>query len=185
MIRFMQGQRIIEVFVDAAFSPNSMDNPRKYNKEYQLDEGAYIPFSKHAVRVLSDDDIEIESCILFTSGGATGVHEHSGLVHDDSLILAVGPFIVSLSLPTLVLNWKTQSDFATCFGIYHSEKHHCYISHGELEVARVSYTGEIDWSQSGADIFTNGFLVTDDIIKAIDFCNDEYAWNIEDGLPIK
>lgn len=83
MIRFVQGQRIIEVFDDTAFSPNSMDNPRKYKKEYQLDDGAYIPSSKHAVCVLSDDgdDIEIESCILFTSGGATGVHEHSGLTH--------------------------------------------------------------------------------------------------------
>ena len=184
MKRFVASDLTIEVFDDSAYSPGSRDNPRHYNREYQLDDRLYKPSSIHAVRVLSDDS-EVATCILLASGGATSIHDHSGVIHDDSLILAVGPFIVSLSLPTLELNWKTQSDYATCFGVYHSEKHHCYISHGELEVARVSYTGKIDWVQSGADIFTNGFIVTDDSIKAIDFRNDAYEWNIEDGRLVK
>lgn len=184
MEKFVVGDLTIEVFDDSAYSPGSRDNSRQYDREYQLDDKKYKPSSLHAVRVLSDNS-EIASCILFASGGATSIHDHSGVIHHDSLILAVGPFIVSLSLPMLELNWKTQSDYATCFGVYHSEKHHCFISHGELEVARVSYTGEIEWAQSGADILTNGFIVTDDSIKAIDFRNDSYVWNIEDGRPVK
>lgn len=182
MIRFVKGQLTIEVLNAAAYSPGSADNSMHYNREYQLDDGIYKPSSQHAVRVLSDDGVsEIATCIIFTSGGATGIHDHSGLIHGDSLILAVGPFMVSLSLPTLELNWKTETDDATCFGVYHSEKYHCYISHGELQVARVSYAGEIEWLQGGADIFTNGFIVTDDKVKAIDWNDDVYVWNIEDG----
>ena len=70
---------------------------------------------------------------------------------------------------------------ATCFGVYHSLKHKCFISHGELEIARVSYSGEIIWQASGKDIFTNGFVLHDDYIETIDFNDQQYRIDIETG----
>lgn len=186
MVQLIFRQLIIEVSNEPAYTCGSADNPMRYEREYRLDDGEYAPSSRHAVRVLSNDgDSELANCILAASHGATGVHDHTALVHDDSLILAVGPFMVSLNLPTLDLHWKTQTDDVTCFGVYHSEKHRCYISHGELDVARVSYAGAIEWSHSGADIFTNGFVVTDDNVEAIDWNNVAYAWDIGTGRIVR
>lgn len=186
MVTFEFGQFAIEVLNVPDYSPGSADNPRRYEREHRLDDGAHTPSSRHAARVLSDDgDSEVASCILVASGGATGIHDHSALVNGDSLILAVGPFMVSLKLPTLDLNWKIRTDTATCFGVHHSKKHQCYISHGELNVARVSYAGAIEWSQGGADIFTNGFVFMDDDVEAIDFNDDVYVWEIGTGRLLR
>jgi len=87
----------------------------------------------------------------------------------------------SLHLPTLDLEWHTQTDWATCFGVYHSLKHKCFISYGELEIARVSYSGEIIWQASGKDIFTNGFVLHDDYIETIDFNDEQYRIDVETG----
>ena len=113
------------------------------------------------------------------------MHEHSAIIHADSLLVAVGPFVVSLQLPTLTLNWKVKTDWATCFGVYHSLKHRCYVSHGELDVAAVSYDGAIIWSNSGADIFTNGFSVSQNQVTAIDWNEDRYVWDITTGNLIE
>ena len=186
MIQLPCGKLTIEVLDASGYSSGSADNARRYEREYLLDDGEYTPSSQHAVHVLSDDrETEIASCILNASGGASGIHDHSALVDDDSLILAVGPFMVSLKLPTLDLRWKSRTDAATCFGVYHSINHHCYISHGELSVARISYAGVIEWSQGGADIFTNGFVVTDDGVEAIDWNNDLYVWEIDTGRLLR
>jgi hypothetical protein len=66
--------------------------------------------------------------------------------------------------------------------VYLSLKHSCYISHGELEIARVSYGGEVVWSASGNDIFTNGFSLHDDHIEVADFNDEKYRIEIETGL---
>ncbi len=89
--------------------------------------------------------------------------------------------MVSLGIPMLELDWATKTDWATCFGVYHSEKHGCLISHGELQVARISDDGQIVWEAGGADILTNGISVHDDHIRVIDFNDDEYVIDINNG----
>jgi hypothetical protein len=113
------------------------------------------------------------------------VHENSAIISRESLIIAVGPFMASLRLPTLELNWKVKADDATCFGVYHSPANACYISHGEIDIARVSYGGAIDWANSGADIFTNGFTISKDRVIAVDWNGDVYAWDIRTGARIE
>ena len=81
---------------------------------------------------VSTEGSVISSCILTAVGGATGIHDHSALICGDSCIIAVGPFMCSLHIPSLDLEWKAEVDWATCFGVYYSAKHHCLISHGEL-----------------------------------------------------
>lgn len=179
------GQLEIHLDSDPIFSFGSADNFNVYNNVYRLDDEPFSPASRHTVRVVHKDGFVLASCILGAAGGATGIHEHSAFVDGDSLLVAVGPFMVSLKLPELSLNWKVQTDWATCFGVFHSPENHCYLSRGECDVAAVSYNGAIIWSNCGADIFTNGFSISPSQATAIDFNNDKYVWDIATGALIE
>lgn len=183
MLTLVANPYVVTMFNDPTYSARSTDNVNRYCHEYDLS-GGYQHSSAHGLRVM-EQSIEVGSCILLASGGATGVHENSSLVHGRSCIVAVGPFLVSLELPQLQLNWTAEVDTATCFGVYHSAKHECFISHGELEISRVSYEGEIAWQKSGADILTNGFSLGDDVVEAIDWDDRRYRWDIASGSELK
>ncbi len=181
MLKLSHRQLEVRIDNDPSFTFRSVDNPHSYDHAYRLDDEPYTPTSLHTVTVNQEDGEPIASCILGATGGASGVHEHSAIIHTDSLLIAVGPFIASLQLPALTLNWKVKTDWATCFGVYHSPDNRCYVSHGEMDVAAVSYDGAIIWSNSGADIFTNGFSVTQNQVTAIDWNEDKYVWDIATG----
>ncbi len=87
----------------------------------------------------------------------------------------------ALTLPSLDLAWSVAVDDATCFGVYHSLKHDCYVSHGELSVARVSLDGAVVWSAGGKDIFSEGFVLHDDYAEAVDFNREKYRINLVSG----
>ncbi|MFO1042265.1 MAG: hypothetical protein U0941_10800 [Planctomycetaceae bacterium] len=185
MLRLPYQQLEIRIDNDPSFSFGSVDTPHAYDHSYRLDDEPYSPTSLHTVSVIQEDETIVASSILGATGGASGVHEHSAIIHANCLLIAVGPFVVSLELPTLTLNWKVKTDSATCFGVYHSANNRCYISHGELDVAGVSYDGSIMWSNSGADIFTNGFSVSQNQVTAIDWNEDKYVWDIATGQLIE
>ena len=149
-------------------------------KEYRLNEEAYKPSSQHFISVSTQGSV-MSSCILAAVGGATGIHDHSALICGDSCIIAVGPFMCSLRIPSLDLEWKAEVDWATCFGVYYSAKHDCLISHGELVIARVEHGGEIVWSSGGKDIFTGEFKLFDDYIEVTDFNDESYRFDITTG----
>lgn len=108
--------------------------------------------------------------MIGAGGGCSAVHEHSALEIDDKLYLAVGDSVVCLSLesPRRLL-WSVQTDMATCFGIHWAEQQRALISHGELEISRLSTEGVIAWQTSGADIFSEGFRLLSDYVETIDF----------------
>lgn len=181
MLRLPYRNGEIQVDIAPPYTFGSIDNPHLYDHEYRLGDETYSPASLHSVRVLEEDEMVLASSILGAAGGASGIHGNSAIVHGNSLLIAVGPFVVSLELPALTLNWSVQTDWAVCFGVYHSTDNQCYISHGELEVAAVSYNGSILWSNSGADILTNGFFVSHNRITAFDWNDDKYVWDIATG----
>ena len=185
MFKLWQRQLEVRIDNDPSFTFGSVDNPPPYDHAYRLDDEPYTPTSLHTVSVSQEDDEAIASCILGASGGASGVHEHSAIIHADSLLIAVGPFVASLQLPTLTLNWKVKTDWPTCFCLYQSPENRCYISHGEVDVSAVSYDGAIIWSNSGANIFTNGFSVLQNQVTAIDWNEDKYVWDISTGKLIE
>ncbi len=157
-----------------------VDNTRAYSYQYWLGQQECQPSSKHGVEVIKHGT-EIASCIVLGIRGATGVHEHSALLHNQSCIVAVSAFICALAVPALQLQWQVQVDSATCFGVHHAAKHGCYISHGECEIACVSYSGELLWSVGGKDIFTNSFHLYDDYVEVIDWNNETYRIEISSG----
>ena len=97
----------------------------------------------------------------------------------------MGDTLCSLALPLFDLLWHRQVDHATCFGVYFSANHYCLISHGELEIARVSLSGEVVWSSGGADIFSEGIKVFPDYVEAVDFNQNIYRINIINGTSMK
>lgn len=167
---------------ESGYIPNSADNKFVFGKEILLDESdEYVPSSKHSITVNYPSG-NSHSCILLASGGASGVHKNSSIIRNNKILVAVSCYVCCLEFPTLDLEWRTKSDWATCFGIYHSIKHNCYISHGECEIARLSYSGEIIWEVSGKDIFTGDFSLSEDWIEAVDFNDELCRINIETGV---
>jgi hypothetical protein len=93
MLRLSHRQLEVRIDNDPSFTFGSVDNPHAYDHAYRLDDEPYNPTSLHTVRVTQENDKAIASCILGASGGASGVHEHSAIIHGDSLLIAVGPFV--------------------------------------------------------------------------------------------
>lgn len=170
----------ISVSNEPTYSFNSSDNRRRYLRETRLDSDKYQFSSVHGLVVERHGEI-IASHLLATSGGATGVHDHSLVIVGESCVLAVGPYLVSLSLPTLDVLWSLKADAATVFGIYLSNDGSFLLSHGELTVSRVSLEGEVLWQAGGADIFTEGFSVHDTYVRAVDFEHREYRFDLVTG----
>ncbi len=123
----------------------------------------------------------ISSCALGAGGGWSRVHEHSVVFVEGACIVAVGDTLCSLSLPDLSVRWATQVDSATCFGVYYDARHGCLLSHGELEIARVTVEGKIVWSVGGKDIFSEGFEILGDQIEVTDFYQQRYRIDIATG----
>lgn len=177
------GDYRLDITNDPPHFDGSADNLHSYDILHSLDGDAVTPTSRHALRLFRNDE-QIRSCLLSAGRGASGVHENTVLIHDCNCIIAVGPFIASVAVPSLELNWATQTDDASCFGVYESPNHKCLLSHGELLIARVTHSGTIVWQTGGADIFTNGFQIDGDVIRVTDFYDRNYTLDIETGREI-
>jgi hypothetical protein len=124
-----------------------------------------------------------EPIAVFGNTGATTAYAHSGVYVKGSLYVAVGNRVVCVSPCPFQYKWSVQADAATCFGIYFEELHQALISHGELEIARISEGGQLIWSTKGADIFTGELSLHPQFIEVVDFNGKTYRFNYENGLP--
>ena len=156
----------------------SADNLHAYPDEVDLSQDGYRA-SAHGVW-LDGNPVAVFS----SSGGATGVHPYSALVLDDRIYLAVSNHVVCFSPAPFAVEWSTEVDMVTCFGLHFSEEREALISHGELEIVRLSKTGEIVWSQGGADIFTGDFALEPEFIEARDFNDRAYRLAYADGAQV-
>jgi hypothetical protein len=181
---FKAGNYDWDLINEPTYTPGSADHVRSYAREYDFTDAAYHPSSRHGL-VLREDGVVRQSCILLAGRGASGVHERSIAIVDKTCFLAVGDTLCSLVLPSFELRWHRQVDHATGFGVYFSAKHSCLISHGELEIARVSLSGEVVWSFGGADIFSEGIKVFSDYVEAVDFNQNIYKIDITNGMSMK
>jgi hypothetical protein len=164
---------------EPTYSKGSTDNIRSYNTELcRKDE--YRLASAHGV-IVGDLESPEASVILLGVGGATGVHNESIAHYGNLCFIAAGDAVFSLKVPSLELKWCKKVDFATCFGVYWIESENCLITWGEVDVCRLTATGEIVWTTSGADKFTEGFKIKKDHIELADFNNDKYKVDIQTG----
>jgi hypothetical protein len=162
------------------YDVRSADNVSAPGQEYFIEDDGYRPSSRHRVTVKLGGDV-VSSQVLLAGGGASGVHVHSAFVRGDTCFIAVGPFVCAVELPMLRLLWHTRVDTATCFGVHDAPAYASIISHGELEIARLSYSGQLLWSAGGRDIFSEGFELHDYHAEAVDFDGRRYRFELETG----
>jgi hypothetical protein len=128
---------VIELINEPTYSFDSTDNIRRYPLVRNLSSESATT-SIHGILINGEPLV-----LLANGGGASGVHEHSAVCVKDCLYVAVGDSVVCMTLFPAEVRWTLQVDPATCFGIYFDERHDALISHGELEVARLSQDGAI------------------------------------------
>jgi hypothetical protein len=169
---------IIRVVNEPTYSFGSPDNARRYPLEIELAPGSR-PTSIHGV--LLD---EVAVAVFSNGGGASAVHDHSALLMDSLLYLAIGDSVACLDLQASKMIWSVQVDSATCFGIYYDDARRALISHGELEIARLTADGSILWQASGADVFSEAFALRPEFIEAVDFNQRAYRFSYDDGRQV-
>ena len=167
----------VTILDEPTYSFGSADNARRYDTEIRLDNGNSS--SVHGVRTDGK-----WSAILGASGGPSTVHQHSAVAVGGRLYLAVGDQFVCLNLVTGLSEWSRSVDLATCFGVYWDPHHEALISHGELQISRLSLTGDELWSATGADIFTEGFRCLRESIEVVDFNHSVYLFDYRTGALI-
>ncbi len=116
-------------------------------------------------------------------GGTSGLHDNSFIVESNGLFICVDNDVMCLNIPELNLNWREKIDDATCFEIFKYSDD--FIIHGELSIARISFTGKIKWSFYGPDIFSEEFKISDNRIYATDFNHDLFVLDIQTGKELK
>ncbi len=169
---------VIEIVDEPQYTPGSADNSRRYPMEIEMTEGrgGCVPTSRHGVIIDG-----LPTAVFFADGGCSAVHDRSAILLDGNLYLAVGNHVVCFKVDSRRVRWTATVDSATCFGIHYNRKRDAILSHGELEIARFNRNGQILWSKSGADIFTEGFYLKEEWVEAVDFCQRRYRFDYDTG----
>jgi outer membrane protein assembly factor BamB len=169
---------------EPTWSFESADNGRQYGRRLILGNAKRSEVvSTHGLTNILVDGRGF-STLLGARGGASGVHEHSCLVLGESCYVAIGPYVASLSLPTLELQWATETDDATCFGVHGCPVEGAFISHGELLIALVTTSGQVLWRAGGADVFSGPVRVTEAHVYAEDFEGRHYCFDLRTGHEV-
>jgi hypothetical protein len=164
----------LTVIDEPTYTFGSADNVRNYPHEHNL---SYDNRPLYAHGVLLNGN----PLVVFGASSLSGIYENSLITLNDLCFLAVGGDVVCFRSDPYEFMWVLQTDSVACFGIHYQPAKGALISHGELEIARFSITGELLWSSSGADIFTQGFKLEDEFVTAIDFCNKKYRFDYATG----
>ena len=165
----------LKITQEPYFTLGSSDNLRSYSREYDLDPD-YRASSIYGL--VSDDS---NNCVILAGGGSSGVSKQSAIIHESKVWVCIGDQLVCLSLPSLEMLWHLKVDDATCFGVYLSPDGIGLIVYGELLISKITFSGEFLWCSGGKDIFTEGFEIHNEYIEAIDFNNEKYCIEIENG----
>jgi hypothetical protein len=165
----------IEIIDETTYTFGSSDNLRRYPFECDLSAGDR-PSSVHGVIIDG-----LPAAVFGACGGTTRPHPGSLLKQGGRYYLAVGSFVVCFSASPFEHHWSLAVDPATCFGVYCCVDSGALIAHGELEISRFTDAGNIVWSASGADIFSEGFALRAGIAEAVDFNGKVYRFDLSDG----
>jgi len=167
----------IEIVNEGAYSFGSPDNVRKYPFEQNFADRRHA--SVHGILING-----VPLAVFGAGMGATGVHQHSAKVVENSLYLAVGNRIVCVELNPFQFRWSIEADTATCFGIYFEKENHALLSHGELQIGRFSQDGQLNWTAGGSDIFTGDFELFSGHIRVKDFNGRVYRLSYQTGKEV-
>ena len=180
--RWEQERCVIEMIDEPCYTFGSVDNVRRYDREIILEREHQL-VSKHGLRCLVNEE-PCGSAVLGTSGGATGLTEHSCVLLADRVLVAVGNRVAALALPELRLLWEAEGDQATCFGLHATPDERHVLVHGELAISKLTIDGGKLWAVFGRDILTGSFSLHDGVAVVSDWNGEEYRIDIERGRPL-
>lgn len=182
MLTFNYGIFKIEIENDPTYKIGSADNSFSYNFVYKDKKALTYQSSNHGIKIYKDNEIYKSAMICAVAGG-TGIHEKSAIIENEDIYICCADKVFSLKLPSLTLNWTTQTDQATCFGIYKADNG--LFTHGELQVSRLDYNGNIVWDTGLRDIIVNVdsdddcFKLHDKYIELLDFNSNKYKLDFD------
>ena len=130
----------------------------------------------------------IETVCIAGNSGATSLHQQSYIMDRDNeqLMICCSNLVFCFATPSLKLLWKTEVDWATCFGLY--ENNGRYITRGETEISRIDKKGNVLWHHLGGDIFvtpeghSDNFYITDSYIFATDWVYNIYKFDFDGNI---
>lgn len=168
----------VTVVNEPTYTFGSADNVRTYPFAKLLTKSTW-PVSVHGL-LLDGQPL----AVFGATGGATGIHEHSALWLNDSLLLAICDSVVSIRLEPFELRWVLRVDGATCFGVHFHQPSASLLSHGELSMTRLTEAGAMVWQSEGYDIFTGSLVLDDEFICVEDFEGYEHRFRYLDGVRV-
>jgi hypothetical protein len=169
----------IEIVDESANGNLSTDKIRKYFKEFILDEAR---FNTQCFGIIIKNASGIQnSCSVLAKSWGKEIDENTVVFFSENLYISIGNKVCCFAIPSLILQWQKEVDLSDCFGLYISPDGKGIISHGEMDISKLSFSGEILWQVSGKDIFTEGFEILNDHVEVIDFNHEKYRIDLSDG----
>lgn len=126
--------------------------------------------------------IEIESAVsklnILLYCSFLGNYEYCSVLHDRHLILAKYNTVYKIDVFTGEMQYISIPDMAGAFRLYLLDDG--YLIHGEMKIAKLSFSFEILWDFFGADIFASFdgeecCKISGDKIELLDFSGNRYT----------
>lgn len=176
----MPGERSVELVDEPllAFEPS----PPGQSYDHVVDlEDPDVALSRYGLVVYERGGAS-RSLLITGAGGCTGVNECSLALSADRCFIAIGVYVVALELGSLRLEWHRQVDQAACFGVRLTPTADALIAHGEMEISRLSLSGDVAWRASGDDLFTGSLELSPSSVAVDDSSGDRYVFDLGTGL---
>ncbi|MBB4635493.1 hypothetical protein [Longimicrobium terrae] len=181
VLRLDAGSWTVLIRDELTYTPNSADNPRRYDREIVLGQ----ELGRAAGVEVYHDGRRVRSVALITFPAMPPADEARALVRGDLLILALGQDVHAFGIPGLEPRWETEADPACVFALHAFVGSDDLIVRGELSISRLGLDGAIRWSGGGRDIFTGDFAIGEDDVMTTDWNDDVYRFRLADGAVIE
>ena len=164
----------IEIAIDETYTLNSTDN-KHYDYVYnpnKLGDNDFI--NVFSIKIKS----KTKDTRIALIGGLYSNIEKSAILNENTLIVLQNEMISQIDITTgELLDSKNIETFGSNFAIYQIQTG--YIIYGEIEILKLTFDFEIEWSFSARDIFAtldgkSAFQLCDNCIKLYDFENNYY-----------
>ena len=172
----------IEIVADETYTTNSTDN-KHYDYVYnpnELGENDFI--NVFSIKIKSNEKV-INIALI---GGLYSNIDNCAILHNAVLIVLQNDMISKIDITTgKLLSSKIIETFGSNFSIHHIETG--YIIHGEIEIIKLTFDFEIEWTFSARDIFAildgkPAFELCDNCVKLYDFENNYYEIDLNGKL---
>ncbi|RFS13301.1 hypothetical protein [Emticicia sp. C21] len=170
------GKYQIDIYKDYTFTRGSADNVFSYDFEYFGDSSSELT-TVFGIKIFEDDEL-LDSVVIGASRGVTVYHQSAVIFEEDRFLLCCSDTIFCLSIPDLVLLWKTKVNSPACFEIFKYKE--TYIVHGEIGIAQLDKNGNIVWQIFVAmDDRADFILEKDYILVRDDYDNRIYKFDYD------